>query len=399
MQIDIHKSENENDLQYIWRICSSKDNGILDCSWSKIAEIINNELYNGDVIYGESTYRKKYQQGKSFYEHVFSKFDSHEDKNFESDLYEIKKEKQKLFDERKALNKTLRESARLDEDLNILKSCIETNGSTTLPPINNIYENSDNDLIICLSDLHFGIDAHTKFGEYDSEIAKRRVTDYIKKILNIRSIHGSENAYIFCIGDMVSGNIHFNTQLENRENVIQQIQGASELISLFIYEISKYFNNVYVHGVAGNHSRLGFKDQVIRGERLDNIIPWYAKAKLGHIENIKFIDDKQYDSTIGYCDIRGKRYLLVHGDYDTFDERGVSKLVMMIGLKPEAIFYGHLHHCSYDDIGDVKIIRSGSFCGTCDDFTITKRLKSNPSQMVCCVNEEGVCGIYPVELN
>jgi predicted phosphodiesterase len=74
---------------------------------------------------------------------------------------------------------------------------------------------------------------------------------------------------------------------------------------------------------------------------------------------------------------------------------------MMLDLKTrdvDAIFYGHLHRCSYDDISNVKIIRSGSFCGTGDDFTVSKRLSGKPTQMVCIVEDEGITACYPVSL-
>ena len=170
------------------------------------------------------------------------------------------------------------------------------------------------------------------------------------------------------------------------------------MISAFVYELSKHFVNVYVNGVAGNHSRTSFKDQVLRGNRLDNLIPWYMKAKLSNVTNIHFVDDNNYDSTIGCIEVRGNKYLMVHGDFDSYSEKGVSRLVLMLGYKPMAILYGHLHRCSYDDISGVKIIRSGSFSGTTDDYTISKRLSGSPSQMVCIVNGDGVEACYPITL-
>ena len=90
---------------------------------------------------------------------------------------------------------------------------------------------------------------------------------------------------------------------------------------------------------------------------------------------------------------------MCHGDFDSFSESGVSKLVMMLGYKPSAIFYGHLHHCSTDSIYDIDIIRSGGFAGTCDDYSISKRLSGKPSQMVCIVDAHGIECTYQVKLN
>jgi hypothetical protein len=44
------------------------------------------------------------------------------------------------------------------------------------------------------------------------------------------------------------------------------------------------------------------------------------------------------------------------------------------------------------------MIRSGSFAGTCDDYTVSKRLYSKPSQMVCVADEDGIKAMYPVML-
>ena len=395
------RNENENEEQFIWRIGQAKENGLIDADWDEIGEIINKEFRSDESEYRTSSaYRKLFQYAKKMYEAgCFNNLDESEYiKELREAKHEVRKEKQKLFDERVALNKSLRESARAEEDYAILTKLIQQNGRTTLPEVEHWITKSDNDLVIILSDMHLGSTSDNYFGVYDSDIAKNRLDQYATEIMSIQLKHESENAYIFLLGDMISGNIHYGTQLENRENVIEQIQKCGELISAFVYKLSKYFNNVYVNSVSGNHSRLARKDQVLRNERLDDLIPWYMKAKLSHLSNVEFVDDGNIDPTIGWCDIRGKNYLLVHGDYDSYSESGVSKLVMMLGFKPEAIFFGHLHHCSYDEIAGVKLVRSGCFSGTSDDFTISRRINGKPSQMVCVVGDNGINACYPITL-
>lgn len=375
-----------------------KANHIIDIDWQEIID-----KYNLDIHY--DTLRKATQTifGGAFVSEYFkSKQASQTNDTYLDEIraekHEIRKEKQKLFDERTAMNKTLRETARVEEDLSKLKLLIEENGRLCFPEVKKDTYNSDNDLVIALSDFHLGLNTSNIFGTYNSDVAEKRLQEYLQRIIKIRDLHKSSNAYVCILGDVLNGEIHFTTQLENRENVTEQIQKSAELISAFVYELSKYFNNIFVNGVAGNHSRTSFKDQCLRGNRLDNLIPWYMKAKLSSVKNVTFIDDGNYDPTIGYCEIRGQEYLMVHGDFDSYSENGVSKLVLMLGFKPKAIFYGHLHRCSYDDIAGVKIIRSGSFCGTTDDYTISKRLSGTASQMVCVVNCDGIEACYPVEL-
>ena len=316
---------------------------------------------------------------------------------FAEQMDDIRKEKQKLNDERAALRKISRENARAEENLAILEQLIRKNGVETLKPnLVNVQDNG-NDIIACLSDFHIGLDVMTNFGVYNSDIAKKRLCDYIVEIIKIQRLHKSQNIYLCLLGDEISGNIHPTIQLENRENVIQQIQMAAEAIAAFAYELSCHFENVYIADVPGNHSRIGLKDTCLRDERLDDLIVWYMSAKLDHLPNIQFIDRK-YDSTISSIMVRGNEFLLCHGDYDAYSESGLNKLCMFIGHKPYGILFGHLHHCTFDDLNDVKLIRSGSFVGACGNYEIQKRLYSKPSQMVCIVDEDGVKAFYPVML-
>lgn len=366
-------------------------------SWNDVADILNKLL---GTNYTESKFRKQRQAFDRMLTVKESKEQSTEQEieNLVQLKYEIRKEKQKLFDERRALNKTSREYARIDEDLKKLGDVIREQSAKMLPYVETEPYVSNNDLFVCLSDFHYGLDVDNHFGAYNPKIAAKRLSNYISKIISIQKLNNSENAYVGFLGDLLNGEIHFTTQLENRENVTEQIQATAELLSEFVYELSKHFSHVYVNGVAGNHSRTSFKDSVLRGNRLDNLIPWYMKEKLSHLKNVSFIDDDNYDSTIAKVNIRGNEYLMVHGDYDGFNESGVSKLVMMLGKSPKGIFYGHLHKCSFDDISGVKIVRSGCFGGAVDDYTVSKRLFGRPSQMVCVIDETGIKACYPVEL-
>lgn len=397
----LERFENENEEQFLWRIGQEKTNGTLDMNWTEIADVMNKEFRDDVSEYrSEAAYRKPFQQALRFWEAGVFKDYSQSDyiKDLQEQKHEIRKEKQKLFDERTAINKKLRDNARVEENLSYLERLIKQNGQSTFVNIENGVQPSDNDLFIALSDFHLGADNENYFGSYNSDIAKRRLEKYLTKISEIQQLHKSENAYVCLLGDIINGEIRHTVQLQNRENLIEQVQKASELISAFLYELSTMFANVYVNSVSGNHSRTSMnKDEVLRNNRLDTLIPWYTKAKLSHIKNISFCEDN-IDPTISNWEIRSKKYLMVHGDYDSFSESGISKLVLLLGYKPEGIFYGHLHRCSYDSIADVKIIRSGSFCGAIDDYTITKRFSGVPSQMVCVLNSDGVKACYPIEL-
>ena len=403
--INLNRLEGENEEQFIVRLGQAKDSGQLDMSWDEIADVINKEFRTDESEYRTAAaYRKPYQYIRNFINAgAVKQYESVGDYSAELRLQkqEIQKEKQKLWDERTALRKMLREDARGEVNLCKLEELIKENGKTTLPPITvgQNYNENDNVLFICLSDVHMGLTFSNQFGEYNSEIAEQRMSQYLQEVLKLKELYKSDTAYILLLGDLVSGGIHLTTQLENRENVIEQVQKVSELVSAFSYELSKHFNRVYLNSVGGNHSRIGLKDQVLRGERLDDLVMWYMKAKLDHIANIVFDDDTNYDPTIASCFVNGQEYLGLHGDFDSFSESGVSKLVLMTKTIPAGCFFGHLHHNSYDSIAGIKIVRSGSFCGCGDDYTTSKRIAGNPEQVVCVIDEKGIKAFCPIELD
>lgn len=373
-------------------ICQKKINKEIDKTWDELADEYG--FINGEFLRQKfKKWRKK--NGVLPVKNIII------DKNIENKLNEIdlkkielQKEKQKFYDHRKEYNRIVRDNARWDELKNIIIKTID-NIRPYDREINYDIKKSDNDLIVGLNDIHYGIVINNYWNKYDSDIAKKRLEKYLIEIINIQKVHNSENCYIFANGDFISGNIHLTVALSNKENIIQQIMGVSELISWFISELSKYFKRVYFSSVAGNHSRLALKDQSPKDERLDDLIPFYIKARLQNFSNVEVIDN-EIDNTMSLINIRGKNYLGVHGDFDKVNN--ILKAVGMIPHKVYAIFMGHLHHNRLDNIQGYKILMSGSVMGV-DDFCVEKRILGKPQQLVCICEENGVRCVYDVDLD
>ena len=378
----------------VYRICQNKEQ---IGSWQDVANIIN-ELTGND--YGESTYRKKFQAFQKMLEANQSKFvDSDAQiKEIEVQKRELERAKIKFRDERNAWQKQNYIDARVEQKLDLLEEELLSQGRVNFDIHDNVDITSDNDILVILSDFHIGQTFRSIWGEYNSDIAKKRLNQLLNEIIAIQKLHNSEKCYVSLQGDMLSGNIHKTIQVTNRENVIDQIKIASELISSFCYELTKHFSVVFMSSVSGNHSRMDRKDEALHDERLDDIITWGIELSLKHIENFHVLNRK-LDNGIADMDIRGKSYIAVHGDFDGYNKTGVSNLCMHLGFIPYAITYGHLHTCAVDETNGVKMIRGGSLAGSGDDYTIEKRLSGKPSQMVCVCNKKGVSCYYPIELD
>ena len=404
--VELKRLENENEEQYIWRVAQAKDAGLIDMKWDELGEVINQELYgdNEEDYRHSDVYRKPYIHAKKFYEAgVFSQFDEDEyTEKLGDQKRELEKAKVAFRDERNSWNKQNRIEARVEETLDNLERELQTIGQSTFKVDNNIgIDGGDNSLIVMLSDLHTGQTFNSPFGLYNTDVLKDRLNQLLNKTITIGRRHGSVMVNVVLLGDQISGNIHNTIQVSNRENVIEQIKIASEVITWFCVELSKVFGFVNVYECAGNHSRLiSNKEMAIHDERLDNLITWIIKQMTAHIDTIKVHDNDaaKIDSGISMFELYGKEYVAVHGDYDVLNKTGVGNLSMMLGKIPYAIMNGHNHFPSNADINGVKVIQGGSMAGAGDSYTVEKRLTGKPNQTVLVCDENGVECIYNVEL-
>ncbi len=385
--------ENESDEELIYRVCSDKD---LIGSWQDVANILNKLL---GTEYTESKFRKQFQAFNKMLNANRGKFtDSDEQiKEIEVQKRELERKKIQFRDERNAWQKQNYADARVEEKLDKLEDELTSLGRTNFDTHNTLSIDSDNDMLVILSDLHIGQTFDSIFGKYNTDIAKDRLNQLLNEVLSIRDLHNSRKCYVSLQGDLISGNIHKSIQVTNRENVIEQIKNATELVSSFCYELSLHFENVFLSNVSGNHTRIERKEDAIHDERLDDIISWAVELSLKHIDNF-YVLHRNIDTGIADIDIRGKSYIAVHGDYDGFNKSGVQNLCLALGFVPYAITFGHLHVCSVDETNGVKMIRGGSLAGCGDSYTIEKRLTGKPSQMVCICTNKGIKAYYPIEL-
>lgn len=379
----------------------SKLDGTKDIDWSEIVQKYNIQCA-ADTLRKSSTfpfggrfrseYLKTYKLSKSLDEHEYFK-------ELDVKRRELEREKIRYRDERRAWNKQNYIDARVEQKLDKLEDDLLSIGKVNFEVNENkVNHTSDNDILVILSDLHIGSCFSSHFGHYDSTVAKESLNQLLTEIVKLQKLHDSENCYISLQGDLINGSIHKTIQVENRENVIDQIKLATEMIASFSHALTKYFNNVYFSNVAGNHTRLDRKDEALHDERLDNIIGWAVGLMLNHIDNFIVLDNN-LDTGIARIDIRGKEYVAVHGDFDPFNKNSLNQLCTMLGFLPYAVLYGHLHTCAFAEENGIKMIRGGSLCGTGDAYTIEKRLYSKPSQLVCVCSHYGLMSFNPIYLS
>ena len=397
---------NETEDQCLWRIGKAKDAGILTENWPEIALFLNKTFRDDETqYYDSSSYRKKYRNFVTAYEGIFSKerFTDEEITTIIEQKRELEKAKIKLRDERLDYQKTVREEARKESMVDLVRRVfIETVIPFDYTTSHTIDEGCDDEIVICLSDLHAGIVCDNYWNQFNINILRERLHKYLDEIREIQRTHLCRKCYVVLGGDNVSGLIHSNLRLQNNENVIQQLKIASEYIGNFVNELVKMnmFEIIEVRSVAGNHSRMSQnKEDHLKGEELDELIPFYLNLMFANIDMVKVYEDSPIDSTINSFTTDGnKLFYIVHGDKDSVS-KVVSDLTLMVGRKPDGIIMGHRHHNAFDSAHNVKVIQCGCVVGT-DTHCVDNRISGEPEQCVFITNKHRtVKCLYDIGLN
>lgn len=394
------RREGESDFDYHRRLVYGKliDKTLADYDYSELSSLIYGKEYSADVarrlLYGSCKTLQLLDEEK---ESGISDGDILSE--LDAKKIEIQKERQRFFDQRVAYNKVVRDRAREEELNDIIKACLS---SGKIPELRYsgpafLQQRNHNTILVSLNDMHYGANIHNAWCKYNTDICAEMMERYLDRVLSIANIHNSEDCVVWAAGDEISGNIHRSIQVTNKENVIEQIMGVSELIAGFLAELSKHFRSVRFVSVAGNHSRIEpNKENAITAERLDNLVEWYLAARLQNFENVVIDNSHKIDETISLFQIYGKHYCMVHGDFDGSYGK-VQSLQSMFRVPLYAILSGHKHHNQTDAVQGIKTVMAGSFQGM-DDFCVEKRIVGRPEQMVCICDESGIVCHYDVPL-
>lgn len=393
----LERKPNESNAGYHRRLVYGKlvDKTLSDIDYSELSPYVYGQKYSSDVarrmLYGSCRTLQLLDQ-----EQKQSITDRQTLSDLDSKIVELKKEQQRFYDQRTAFNKAVRERARQEELNDIIVRQVNSGSLPTLNYVEHDIAPSDNDLLVGLNDIHFGAVVSNYWCEYNSTICAAMMANYLDRILAIARTHQSENCIVFANGDLISGAIHHQIAVSNKENLIEQVMGVSELIAEFLTVLSRHFNEVRFVSVAGNHSRLDQKDRAVQQERLDDLTEWYLQARMAAFENVIIGYGEKIDSTMYLMNVRGKNYVGVHGDYDPTPSH-IQALQTMVGKPIYAVLLGHKHHCCTDNVQGIRTIMSGGFLGV-DDFCVSKRIFGKPEQIVCVCDDTGIRCTYNVEL-
>lgn len=378
-EFDYRKKESESELQYIWRMCSAKNDGVIDLTWTDLADILNRELISDESEYlGESAYRKKFQQAKAFYDEVFSKMvsDEYHDKILERQR-SLQKTLYKVQTEKLEYNRWLREDARDELFEEKVISSIKKYANITSPPKRIDVKHSRRAGVLAIADCHFGKEykiyglLNEIINQYSPEIFYSRMEQVFNETIEQIEKENLSIIHIYNLGDSVEGFIR-NSQLWSlRWGVIDSAIIFGNYMGDWLRKLSECVSIIY-HQTDGNHDELRLLDGK-KGQHLcesaGKIIKNCIILKNENNPNFKYVENKTgliFDTVCGY------NVLGVHGEVKNLAQ-AIKDFDNIYDTKISYLIAGHKHHGEFKNCGVRKgCIGVGSIVGS-DDWSMQIR--------------------------
>lgn len=375
----------ENDwkaaLQYLGSV--KKQYGI---TWQEIADYIALK-YN--VHRDESTFRRMYSSLREYTDEDFCD-DGGELPSDYAQMDLLKIEQYKLKDMLTQNRAYLRAAARWDSIEEIVVEAAEklNVGKPLLNPLPlNANKHIDKVGIACLGDWHYGMEVDSWLNKYNPEIARQRLSNYIKQVIEDGLFFDIKELFVLNLGDLIAGRIHNSIRYESRFDVITQIMEASEMLAEALTQLSQHFKIKY-YACSDNHSRLEpNKSDAVNAESLCRITDWYLSTRLKNNANVEIMKNK-FDEDIITFNVFSFKIAGVHGDKDQ-PRTVIEKIDLLTQQHYDLICTAHLHHFSSDEHCDTAVVGNGSLMGT-DSYSKNARLHSRPSQNFIIVSKDNV---------
>lgn len=385
--MNLNRLENETFTEYKIRICLAKLDKEIDLDWCEVRDLLGinqSDSHLRKVAYGYREYREKIK-----IDNRCTLSDEEVIKEIEEKTLELQKERYKLADAKREVNKKIREAARrelISEE--VVQAIQNVNSKSPLQvseePI--VLRAGNNEAILMLSDWHYGLEVDNYWNKFNVSILEKRVSDIVAQVKEHLDIYGVNKIHIVLNGDFINGNIHTTLRIMSQMDIIDQTVGVAELLANTIHEISKFVEEVNVYSSIGNHSRLSENlKESLTSENMERLIYRFIKERLKFHKNIKCLDNI-YDCTMVTFDVFNEKIFASHGDKDHCNSV-INNMNKMLDFNPTVVLLGHIHHFTSKDFGSGTVITGGSLIGM-DDYTVNKRIYGKPYQNMVIINDK-----------
>ena len=400
---ELMQQSNETFEEYRYRILLGKWRGEIDISWSEAAEITEHEKasHARQAAIAISNYIDFQKERLQFEEEPDDDMQAVTQQRIDElnrKVLELKSEQVRLQDQKRILNKEIRDGSRLKHVQDQIKESIydlaKLKPLTFKPPKE---KTGNREAVLMLSDWHKGLNANNYWNQYNDHVFQTRVKHLVSKTIEHAKSNNASVLRVFMLGDLVHGLIHVTTRINSTENVVDQTRFVAETLSYVFTEFSNHFSEVFVYWARGNHERVSANiKESIAAESFFDFVPWYLRARLENCENV-YICENRYDEEIIVEEICGYTVFGIHGHRDKITNV-VQNLSLMLKKFPDYVLMGHYHKTAENEVHGAEVISNPSLSGV-DDYAKEKRLTGNVAQKLLIFDpEEGRLCTYNIKL-
>ena len=382
------KLSNENENQYILRICSMKEDQ--GWTWEDVASILNSSLGHN---FGESKYRKQYQYFNKMLKDNETTFFTEDEylEKIRSERRELEKERKKIQTEKIEYNRWLREEAREELIAEHISNAIRELPKLDVPNIIAPNQNMRTG-ILAFADPHYGKDLCIKglFGEtlneYSPEIFEQRMWNLLSQTVQICNKEGFNELNVYDLGDEIEGCLRVAALMKLRYGVIESTVRYGHFITEWLNELTKHVRVKYQMVKDSNHCQLrmlGEPKNTFKDENISYIIADKIMDRLSDNPNFEFAQNPTgyiFDQVAGY-NVFG-----YHGEGKAL-EQAIKDFSRTYKVNIDYLIGGHKHHKLSSNIGiESDIISIPSIIGI-DDYSLSLNKTSDPGATLFILEE------------
>lgn len=360
------KFEDYENLDKLINVCLSKVDGSFTGSWNDVASIL------GGGFAPEALARF----GK--YISIYRDYQQTKDESIEK-VIELQKERKKLCDQRRELNRSITELARMEGLFDMFDEHLRNRERIVAFDKGILVANAHKkrEALVYLSDIHYGIKVNNELNKYDANICIESFRKLYHDTKEMLKLYETNKLTILLGGDLVSGIIHTNLRLQQEEDVISQVLAVGDLIEEMATNFKALGIEVSIVGTIGNHSRImQDKKQNLSSENFERII-------FRQLEKAGF--KVQQESDVAVFEVANNPVIALHG-HQSSPQKAFTYCVKRKKIIPSTILMAHYHNDMRVDDG-CPVIVNGSMVGT-DEHALEFGYCSQPHQKII-IFEEG----------
>ena len=254
METIYKRMSDESFDDYVWRICSNKDNGKYELTWDEVGIILNKE---SEEEYTSSKWRKNYQNEKRGYERAIEKNMQSQDSINEIRMarMELEVERKKKQTDSVFYNRIFREHSREEMLKEKVVDAVKNADKIPLPEFNQIKSDTGEiSYILGFSDVHAYKIFKSLTNEYSKSILESRMAELMQEVIKVVDKESLAELVVINGGDDLEGILRISALSILELGVMDTVIEYRKFMAKWLSDLSKHVKIKYIQMISSNHT-------------------------------------------------------------------------------------------------------------------------------------------------